>query len=290
MPSRRHLTPFSFKRRLRARASVSAEWKKLPPSPAPPPFFAKGNTRREKQSLPKKQRRAFSIPLVRLWFALLLLPSCYVSTETFFQCFAGAARHGLGGTAEWRAFLGGMGLWSAIFLCLPRPVYLYVLGHELTHCLFITLFGGKIHKIHVTSKGGFVDTDKTNLLIDLSPYFLPFWTMVLLLPYLILGLAARLGWWTFAQDWLAPHSLPMVCLFGLLGLSWAFHLFFTVWMIKIDQPDLKPHGGFFSLVLIYLSNLAVITGLMLLILPAETGWNFVSRWGFNFRELVVLWR
>ena len=52
-------------------------------------------------------------------------------------------------------------------------------------------------------------------------------------------------------------------LFLLLGLTLAFHLVFTFLLITKGQPDLHYGGTFFSLMVIYLINLLIITGLLL---------------------------
>jgi hypothetical protein len=51
-------------------------------------------------------------------------------------------------------------------------------------------------------------------------------------------------------------------MYGLMGLTWTFHMVWTLWMIPRDQPDLKENGTFLSLVVIYLANLLVLAGLL----------------------------
>ena len=52
---------------------------------------------------------------------------------------------------------------------------------------------------------------------------------------------------------------PLQWLFLLLGVTWAFHLSFTIWMIPKGQTDLTYHGVFFSLVIIYMMNVLLLT-------------------------------
>ena len=68
----------------------------------------------------------------------------------------------------WVAFLGGAGCWLTIFLLLPKPMWVYVFGHELTHALWAWLFGGRVKKFKVTAKGGHVVITKSNFLIVLA--------------------------------------------------------------------------------------------------------------------------
>ena len=45
----------------------------------------------------------------------------------------------------------------------------------------------------------------------------------------------------------------------MLEKTWAFHLSFTLWMIPKGQTDLTYHGVFFSLVIIYMMNVLLLT-------------------------------
>jgi len=59
-----------------------------------------------------------------------------------------------------------------------------------------------------------------------------------------------------------------------IGATWAFHLTFTVWMIPKNQTDLRDHGTFFSLVVIYLMNLALLCVMLIVASPHITFANF----------------
>src|SRR5262249_17537338 len=48
-------------------------------------------------------------------------------------------------------------------------------------------------------------------------------------------------------------------LYAVLGITWAFHLTFTCWMIPKNQTDLSDHGTFFSLVFILLRSLVLLS-------------------------------
>src|SRR6266568_3983718 len=80
---------------------------------------------------------------VKFVFALFLLPICVVFTQTFFTAFALAtiAQRLWTGEEFWFFSLGAI-LWLIAFFGLPRPVILYVFGHELTHALWVWLMGG----------------------------------------------------------------------------------------------------------------------------------------------------
>src|SRR5256885_3988763 len=82
---------------------------------------------------------------VKFIFAIFLLPICAILTQTFFTVFARAAmtQRLWAGQAFWFFSLGVL-LWLIAFVGLPRPVLIYVFGHELTHAIWVWLMGGRI--------------------------------------------------------------------------------------------------------------------------------------------------
>ena len=210
--------------------------------------------------------------LMRWSMASLLLPLCWVTTWTFLSRFSQVTvDQSFWRTAEFWYFATGAlvmvgwfwsGLLQSFFL------YLYVLGHELTHAVFVLLYRGKVTEFHVSADGGYITTNKTNLVIALSPYFVPFWAVVVALCYTLMRYFAGLS-----QDWDRA-------LYGLIGLTWTFHLVWTLWMIPRDQPDLKENGTFLSLVIIYLANLLVLAGLLCVAResPVENTREFALEW------------
>jgi hypothetical protein len=215
---------------------------------------------------------------------LVLLPFAVVTTLVFFSGIAKAATDPLvWRTASFWFFFWGLMIWLAAFSAGWRPRYLYVLGHELTHALFVLLCGGRVVEFRVSRHGGHVVTDKNNLLISLSPYFVPFWSLVVTGVY---GIAAAVwdlqitydrvwfGHGTFRWEWL---------LFFAIGYTWGLHLTFTVWMIARDQPDLRQNGTFFSFILIYFINLLLIAAMLVAASPELTWSSFVDEWVRYFR-------
>ena len=53
-------------------------------------------------------------------------------------------------------------------------------------------------------------------------------------------------------------------LYAVIGATWAFHFTFTCWMIPKNQTDLTDQGTFFSLVVIYLMNLLLLSVMLIL--------------------------
>ena len=201
---------------------------------------------------------AFSVEwwrrLGRWMMALCLLPFCWVTTWTFLSRFSRATlERGFWHSTEfWYFAIGALLMVGWFWSGLIRSffLYLYVLGHELTHVLFVLCCRGKVTDFHVSTEGGYITTNKTNMLIALSPYFVPFWSVVCAVVYMALRFFVELSsWWDLVM-------------YALMGLTWTFHMVWTLWMIPRDQPDLKENGTFLSLVVIYLANLMVLAGLL----------------------------
>jgi hypothetical protein len=210
--------------------------------------------------------------LMRWMLAVLLLPLCWVTTWTFLSRFSHATvERGFWQTAEfWYFALGALSMIGWFWSGLLKSVflYLYVFGHELTHAAFVLLFRGRVTDIHVSMDGGYITTNKTNLVIALSPYFVPFWSVIVALVYAILRFSADLkpGW--------------DQVFFAFMGVTWTFHMVWTLWMIPRDQPDLRENGTFLSLVVIYLGNLLVLVLLFCLAAewPPRDAREFAMEW------------
>jgi hypothetical protein len=197
---------------------------------------------------------------VKLIAAILLLPFCAGAVPALFKVI------GASGKAQtiWVALTGGAACWLTVFLLLPKPMRVYVFGHELTHAVWTYLFGGKVKKFKVTSKGGHVVVTKNNFFIALAPYFFPLYVVLLVLAFAI----GHLIWgWELYRVWF--HFL--------LGAAYAFHVTLTFHILKTEQSDITNQGCVFSIVIIFLGNVSVLLiGLPLLTtqvsLLASLGW------------------
>jgi len=194
-------------------------------------------------------------------FAVFLLPACAIATQTFFTVFARATmtQRLWAGQEFWFFSLGAV-LWLIAFIGLPRPILLYVFGHELTHALWVWLMGGRVSRFRVGRDGGHVVTNRTNFWIALAPYFFPLYSILAIAIYGLLSIFYNVQ----------PYGR---LLYAVIGATWAFHLTFTCWMIPQNQTDLRDHGTFFSLVVIYLLNLTLLSAMLILSSPHIT---FVS--------------
>lgn len=209
---------------------------------------------------------------------LLLLPVSWILFETFVVLLQADTLAG----EYWRtrefAFFGlGAAAWLVLFFFARSRamLWLYVAGHELTHALFVLLFRGKVGRVHVTSSGGHILTNRNNFLISLSPYFFPFYSAVVMAGWVILR-------WVVAE-----HARPdPVWLYGLIGFTWSFHFSFTVWMILREQPDVEQNGRLFSFTVIFAANLLLICGMLVVASPTATFPDFFAIFYENLRTFL----
>jgi len=162
--------------------------------------------------------------------------------------------HRLWAGEEFWFFSLGAVLWLIAFLGLPRPIVLYVFGHELTHALWVLLMGGHVSRFRVGREGGHVVTNRNNFWIALAPYFFPLYSILAIAIYGALSLFLNMQ----------PYGR---LLYAIIGATWAFHLTFTCWMIPKNQTDLSDQGTLFSLVVIYLMNLLLLSVMLILASP-----------------------
>ena len=206
--------------------------------------------------------RGFRTSSFSVIYGLFLGLPAIVLTATFFDTVATAtADEAFWKTDVFGYFTVGAAVWTLWFfgsiwtLGAPQPLHAYVFGHELTHAIWVWLSRGRVYEKKMwASDGGYIITDKTNFWIALTPYFYPLYSLVLIVLY---GLASR---FTDVAHATATFLLltPVQWLYFLLGVTWAFHLTFTFWMIPKGQTDLTAHGQFFSLMVIYVMNLTLI--------------------------------
>ena len=177
----------------------------------------------------------------------LLLPLSTISSYALLKVLYANGRHlnfeFFLTTPVWYTLLGGA-CFTIILLSRLAPsvlLYCYVAGHELTHAIAAKLCNGKIHTIKIDANGGYMETDKNNFFIGLAPYIFPLWLLIWVSVF-----SALLYFCPFAgcEQWL----------YGGLGFWWFFHIYWTLWIIPREQPDLLENGLFFSNLLILIVN------------------------------------
>ncbi len=154
------------------------------------------------------------------------------------------------------AICAGYGCWTAVYLCMPPSIHVYIWGHELTHAMWGHLTGARVGKIRVNGAGGSVAISQPGVWTTLAPYFIPFYTLVVVLLRLILGLFFEMERW------------ELVWLF-LVGLTWSFHITYTLRSLLQHQPDIQAFGRLFSYTLIATINLLCL-GYVLVFASAAT--------------------
>jgi len=203
--------------------------------------------------------------------AILLLPVCFGAGRALWLVLRAS------GNADvvWVAALAGAGCWLAIYLLLPKPMWVYVFGHELTHALWTWLLGGSVKKFKASSKGGHVIVTKSNFIIALAPYFFPLYA-ILVVAVFVLG------------HWLWNWRNYLVWFHLLLGVAYGFHLTLTWHILKNEQSDITEQGYIFSAVVIYLGNVTVLlVGIPLLASRVEV--TTALRWWAESTQMFVGW-
>jgi len=221
--------------------------------------------------------------MVKFAVAVALLPACAGLTLAFREYFWGYGTQARVAAVGWpvllKWFLVGVGGFGALAILLWRPVVVYVFGHELMHALATWSCLGKVSNLQASTAGGQVTTSKSNTLIRLAPYCVPLYAILAASVYSALD-----AWWR-------PLNAPGL-LAGLLGFALAFHVGFTLWSLKRGQPDLKPDGWFFSVVVIFLVNVLVVAAVVGLALAGRPGgaWEAVREvWTAGYAESAKLY-
>lgn len=206
---------------------------------------------------------------IKLVIGVLLLPVCWAGAQTLWRVLQSSGQ----ADTFWVAFLAGAGCWVVIYLLLPKPLWLYVLGHELTHVLWTWLFWGRVKRFKASAKGGQVVVTKNNFLISLAPYFFPLYAVGVVIGF---TLGNQLSHWQRYAAWF--HLL--------LGAAYAFHVTLTYFILRSRQTDISEQGYLFSATIIFLGNLLVlIVGIPLLAGNVELGTAF-RWWGESIYQVV----
>jgi hypothetical protein len=187
---------------------------------------------------------------VKTVVAVLLLPCCIGATKALFLVLRNAGERA---DTVCVPLAAGAACWLVIYLLLPKPMWMYVVGHELTHVIWTWAFGGRVKRFRASSHGGHVIVTKTNFFITLAPYFFPLYVVLVVLVFVV---GDSIWHWTAHLAWF--HLL--------LGAAYAFHVTLTWHALQTRQTDIADQGYLFSGVIILLGNI----GVLLVGLPALT--------------------
>ena len=181
---------------------------------------------------------------------LVLVFPCIACTLSIFSQLQGGTFFGLISDNPFSfSFLMGAGLCVAVHsFKIGRKLLLpvYVLGHEITHALFVFLCYGKVSAFNANPEGGYIIANRSNILVSLSPYIVPFWMLIV-------------GSIFFTLGFFIDITSLLYYLYILLGATWSFNLLWALLMIPLGQSDLKDHGTFFSLTVIYFFNSIILS-------------------------------
>ncbi|MES2201542.1 MAG: hypothetical protein V4498_04765 [candidate division FCPU426 bacterium] len=157
------------------------------------------------------------------------------------------------------SFFGGVGLYVLLQIFFWRPIFMYVLGHELTHALAAFIQGGEADHLHASTQGGKVKVTRNNFVVSLAPYFFPIYTFFLLIAL-----------------WISADKFKLPVLF-LLGMSLAFHLVLTTYSMREHQSDITEVGWLFAIPFILALNIAIVMFVFKQVVPEKVSfWDFCN--------------
>jgi hypothetical protein len=177
--------------------------------------------------------------ILKLILGILGIPLMFGVTFAFYDNITAVSE--LSGLL--RYFLWGIASYAVLHLLFFKPTYVYVLGHEAVHAIFAWVMGGKIKSFKVSGEGGSVGTDKSNVLIELSPYFVPIYAIIIMIVYFLISYSYNVNGAAFVY---------------LIGFALALHVVMTIEVMKIRQPDILKSGYLFSIVFVYVLNIMII--------------------------------
>lgn len=143
--------------------------------------------------------------------------------------------------------MAGVGCMFLMYRWVPKPMWIYVFGHEFTHATATMAFGGRVTGLKVTADGGHVLVTKDNFIITLAPYFIPLYAAAVLVVFVI----GRAIW-----DW--NSSWAWGIFFWALGATYTFHVLLTWYILQTRQPDITSQGYVFSAVIIFCGNALIL--------------------------------
>lgn len=191
--------------------------------------------------------------VVKFFYGILLLPLCYTLLQTLIFVISKIEFS----NSLVQYFIFGVAAYIIIHFGLYKPIRIYVIGHELVHMISAYLCGSNVKKFKIGSNYGSVNVDKVNTFIALSPYFIPLYSIIVVLLWSILKYVFKL-------------QVSTQILSFLLGLTLTFHIVLTVYAIYLGQQDLKISGWLFSVVLIFMLNCIILVVLFnVMFLPYE---------------------
>ena len=144
-------------------------------------------------------------------------------------------------------FAAGMLLATLLCVAFRNSVRPYLRAHEFTHALFGWICFAKVSDLVIARFGGKVRISKSNIMILLSPYFVPFYAFLLVMVYAPVSLFIPMSGTVIGRAYVF-----------FIGLAWGHHFWWTFAALWQLQPDLRDYGCFFSVTLILFANLLAL--------------------------------
>jgi hypothetical protein len=214
--------------------------------------------------------------------AFIAVPAVFAAGYTFIKTFL---LFSISSSTRYIPFWVGVIIYIAFQTILYKPMRTYVFGHELSHAIAGLLSGAKIKKFDIGERSGSVVLTKDNIWITLAPYFFPIYTIAIIVLYICLG-------WFMDIKQLYGYYL------FLIGFSVSFHIALTIYILSIEQPDLKGYGTFFSYVIILAVTIVVFTLLAALAFEdvisvknvfAKSYSNIIDIYKFIYNGVIEIW-
>lgn len=241
--------------------------------------------RREMLNPTPDERRA---KLRKVCLGIVLWPLSLIALITLFELFFDAAASG----KLWKDesvwfFAAGCVTWIILSILRVKMTLAYVFAHELTHVIATLLSGGRVHQWDATEDGGFVEANKTSWFITLAPYLVPLYTLIVFALYGCASLAVDLQQIQTVPLGVAHLHVKLAWVFEFwMGVTWAFHVIFTFNVLKTEQSDLTHNGEFFSVMLIFGWNLAVL-GVLFITASSVLSWH--EAWRDTVQLVTPIW-
>ena len=197
---------------------------------------------------------------LRTLFGVLLIPVAISTGQAFYQNISNISIF----SDSLHIIERGVLTYLLLHTFILKPVYLYVLGHELVHVLATWVCGGNVVAFHVTPSGGNVVTSKTNFFIELSPYFVPLYTILVGLCFWLLELSGH-----------GSVKASGVFLF-LVGFTLAFHFVMTSEALRLQQEVIVKSGIIFSFIIIFISNLIIVSAVFAPVFSSISFTDFIK--------------
>ncbi|MFA5085786.1 MAG: hypothetical protein WC482_05425 [Candidatus Omnitrophota bacterium] len=216
---------------------------------------------------PKNKSSALML-FMKFIIGVLALPLTYGVTAAFYSNFVLIQEL----AESLNYFTWGIAGYVILHLLFYKPTYLYVLGHESVHAGLAWVFGGKIKSFKVSKDGGSVGTDKSNFVIELGPYFIPIYAIIITVIYFLVA---------------SSYNINGSLFVFLIGFALAMHMVSTIEVMKIRQPDIVKSGYLFSIVLVYILNIVVISFIFSLVFQAFSMHKFFLDLWYHSKYIYV---